>query len=192
MVDATGTPLDPSQVTINKEAGSLLFADPLVLQDAQAGALTLPLSVVDRIEQMSVVSDVQINGDLSIIAPLEWDFPAGSTVSSAVVYGDLQARTKNIFTQRTWNSSSPNWTKERIGSDTTSQYNLINNPIQIENKGAIVIEQNHSLSHNGFCYLYPHIRAALWCFFRFFQNLHNGFVTVNNRRLQEPVSQQVN
>ena len=86
---------------------------------------------------MSVVSDVQINGDLSIIAPLAWDFPAGSTVSSAVVYGDLQARTKNIFTQRTWNSAIPNWTKERIGSDTTSQYNLINNPIQIENKGAI-------------------------------------------------------
>ena len=137
VVDATGTPLDPAQVTINQETGSLLFADPLVLQDVEAGTLTFPLAVVDRIEQMSVVSDVQINGDLSIIAPLAWDFPAGSTVSSAVVYGDLQARTKNIFTQRTWNSSSPNWTKERIGSDTTSQYNLINNPIQIENKGAI-------------------------------------------------------
>ena len=39
VVDATGTPLDPAQVTINQEAGSLLFADPLVLQDAQAGAL---------------------------------------------------------------------------------------------------------------------------------------------------------
>ena len=58
-------------------------------------------------------------------------------MSSAVVYGDLQARTKNIFTQRTWNSSSPNWSDERLGDDTTAQYNLLNYPIQIDNKGAI-------------------------------------------------------
>ncbi|WP_196220783.1 hypothetical protein, partial [Sansalvadorimonas verongulae] len=78
-----------------------------------------------------------INGALSIIAPLAWAFPAGSTVSSAVVYGDLQARAKSIFTQRTWDSGNPNWTEARLGDDTTAQYNLINYPIQSNNKGAI-------------------------------------------------------
>ncbi len=137
VVDAAGSSLDPTQVTINREAGSLLFADPLVLRDAESTPLVQPLSVIDRIEQMSVVSDVQINGSLSVIAPLAWEFPTGSTVSSAVVYGDLQARTKNIFTQRTWNSSDPNWTTEPIGSETSAQYNLINYPIDLNNKGAI-------------------------------------------------------
>ena len=137
VVDSSGTALAQNQVTINRETGSLLFASPLVLQDKDGNPLVPPLTVTDRIEQMSVVSDVQINGDLSIIAPLAWDFPAGSTVSSAVVYGDLQARGKNIFTQRTWDSSNPNWTNERKGADTTAQYNLINYPITIDNKGAI-------------------------------------------------------
>ena len=137
VVGSNDVPIKPDQVVINKEAGSLLFADPLVLNDANDNPLVPPLKVIDRIEQMSVVSDVQINGDLSIIAPLAWDFPVGTTVSSAVVYGDLQARTKHIFTQRTWSSSSPNWRPVGQGAATTAQYNLVNYPIAINNKGAI-------------------------------------------------------
>ncbi|WP_281647949.1 hypothetical protein [Parendozoicomonas sp. Alg238-R29] len=137
VVDAAGKVIDPDQVTINRETGTVTFTDPFVLQEAGGHALVPPLSVVDRIEQMSVVSDVQINGAISIIAPLAWDFPAGSTVSSAVVYGDLQARAKNTFTQRTWDDGHPNWTAARLGADTIAQYNLINYPITVQNKGGI-------------------------------------------------------
>ena len=117
VVDSAGTEIDPAQVTIDRTAGTVTFADPLALQDAGSNALVPPLSVVDRIEQMSVVSDVQINGAVSVIAPLAWDFPAGSTLSSAVVYGDLQARAKDIFTQRTWDDGNP--TGRRLVSATT-------------------------------------------------------------------------
>ncbi|MCL6270726.1 hypothetical protein M3P05_12405 [Sansalvadorimonas sp. 2012CJ34-2] len=137
VVDSAGKALDPSQYTANLETGQVTFSSPLILQDVGGNALTGPFSVQDRIEQMSIVSDVQINGDISIIAPLAWDFPQGSTVSSAVVYGDLQARVKNEFSQRTWNSGAPNWMNSRAGDETTAQYNLINYPIQIDNKGAI-------------------------------------------------------
>ena len=58
-------------------------------------------------------------------------------MSSAVVYGDLQSRTKHIYTQRTWNSGAPNWSASAIGSATTAQYILINYPPLIDNKGAI-------------------------------------------------------
>ena len=85
-----------------------------------------------------MVSDVQINGELSIIAPVPWDLPAGeTTVSSAVVYGDLQARVHHFYSQKVWDNGSPNWSDERIGDQTTAQYNTINYPVEVTNKGAI-------------------------------------------------------
>jgi hypothetical protein len=87
---------------------------------------------------MSVVSDVQINGELAIIAPVPWDLPAAeTTVSSAVVYGDLQARVHHFFSQKVWDNGNPNWTDARIGDNTTAQYNTINYPLLVTNKGAI-------------------------------------------------------
>ncbi|USE38683.1 hypothetical protein [Endozoicomonas sp. SCSIO W0465] len=64
--------------------------------------------------------------------------PAGETsVSSAVVYGDLQARVKNFFSQKVWDNGDPNWTDYREGDQTTAQYNTINYPVEVTNKGAI-------------------------------------------------------
>ncbi|MET4694997.1 hypothetical protein [Endozoicomonas lisbonensis] len=136
--DSGGVALDPAQYTVDKQAGTLAFADPLQLQDTEGNNLAAPFTVVDRVEHMSVVSDAQINGELSIIAPVPWDLPAGeTTVSSAVVYGDLQARVHHFFTQKVWSNSNPNWTDDPKGDGTTAQYNTINYPIQVANKGAI-------------------------------------------------------
>ena len=125
--DTSGTLLDPAQYTTDREAGSLTFADPLLLQDTQSNSLTAPFIIKDRVEHMSVVSDVQINGDLSIIAPVPWDLPATeTTVSSAIVYGDMQARVHHFYTQKVWDSGNPNWTDIRDEDNTTAQYNRIN------------------------------------------------------------------
>lgn len=138
IVDSLGAALDPAQYTANKLAGTVTFANPLTLQDAEANALTPPLTIRDRVEHMSVVNDVQINGDLSIIAPISQDFPAAETVvSSALVFGDINARVFSFFTQKTWNSGSPNWTDDRIGDDTTANYNTVDFPIEVVNRGAI-------------------------------------------------------
>ena len=87
---------------------------------------------------MSVVSDARINGELSIIAPVPWDLPAGeTTISSAVVYGDLQARVHNFFQPEGVGQRHPNWTDERNEDNTTAKYNTINYRYSVTNKGAI-------------------------------------------------------
>ncbi|MES9983173.1 MAG: hypothetical protein ABW115_07175, partial [Candidatus Thiodiazotropha sp. 6PLUC6] len=136
--DSSGTLLKADQYTVDREAGTVTFADPLSLVDADSNALSAPFTIKDRVEHMSVLSDVQINGDLSIIAPVPWDLPASeTTVSSAVVYGDLQSRVKKFFSQKVWDNGEPNWTDDRIGDQTTAQYNTINYPVEVTNKGAI-------------------------------------------------------
>ena len=136
--DSNGIELDSAQYTTDRSAGTLTMADPLSLIDEEGNTLSAPFTVKDRVEHMSVVNDVQINGDLSIIAPVPWDLPAHeTTVSSAVVYGDLQARQYSFFTQKVWDNGTPNWTENRMGDNTTAQYNTINYPIEVSNKGAI-------------------------------------------------------
>ena len=136
--DSAGALLTSDQYTVDREAGTVTFADPLSLIDADSKPLSAPYTIKDRVEHMSVLSDVQINGDLSIISPVPWDLPAGETsVSSAVVYGDLQARVKNFFSQKVWDNGDPNWTDYREGDQTTAQFNTINYPVEVTNKGAI-------------------------------------------------------
>ena len=136
--DANGLKLDPAMYIGNKETGTVTFADPLTLETADNTALTAPLNIKDRVEHMSVINDVQISGELSFISPAGHVFPADDTiVSSAKVWGDINSRYYSFFTQKTWSSGAPNWTEDRIGDDTTANYNDIDNPIEIANRGAI-------------------------------------------------------
>ena len=136
--DSAGVIMDPDQYTGNRITGVVTFASPVVLQAADTTALTPPLSIKDRVEHMTVANDVQITGELSFISPLPHDFPATDTiVSSSIVWGDINSRVYSFFTQRTWNSGSPNWTDARVGDDTTAQYNEIDYPIEFANRGAV-------------------------------------------------------
>ena len=137
VVDANGVALAAAQYSVDLALGRVTFANPLTLEDEQANALTTPLAIEDRIEHMTVVADTQVSGDLAMIAPLAHAYPAGSRVSSALLWGDIAARVLNEFTQKTWNSSTPNWTASRSGDDTTASYNLIDYPVQVNNNGAI-------------------------------------------------------
>ncbi|MCY1518387.1 hypothetical protein D9M68_531070 [compost metagenome] len=138
VVDAAGLKLNPAQYSINKLLGRVTFANPLVLEDAEGNPLAAPFKVRDRVEHMTVCTEVQISGALGINSPVPWDLPAGQTlVSSAVTWGDLQARLYRWFTQKTWNAGAPNWTDAPIGDSTTAQYNQLNYPPVVTNKGSI-------------------------------------------------------
>ncbi|MCY1280875.1 hypothetical protein D9M70_296700 [compost metagenome] len=138
VVDANGVELNPELYTANKVTGVVTFANPLVLEDAEGNPLTAPLSIQDRVEHMTVCTEVQISGALGINSPVPWNLPAGQTlVSSAVTWGDLQARLYRWFTQKTWNAGAPNWTDAPIGDSTTAQYNQLNYPPVVTNKGSI-------------------------------------------------------
>jgi hypothetical protein len=56
-------------------------------------------------------------------------------VSAAALYGDIRARAHNTFFQQSFDGST--WTDELVGNSTTAKYNLVSNPIEITNQGAI-------------------------------------------------------
>lgn len=93
-----------------------------------------PLTAHYRIEDMQLCSGVQINGELSINAPLARDFSTNAFVSTAIIFGDLFSKVEYFFTQKTWSNE---WSDIRIGSDSTAKYNLLQYPIFVQNKNAI-------------------------------------------------------
>ncbi|MEK8080700.1 hypothetical protein [Pseudomonas sp. XK-1] len=138
VVDSNGVALAATQYTVDRALGTVTWANPLLLQDAEGTPLSLPLVIRDRVEHMTSCTEVQISGALSFSSPMPWDLPAGAAkVSSAVVWGDLQARLFKWFTQKTWNTGAPNWTDLPIGDSTTSNYNSLNYPQVVTNKGSI-------------------------------------------------------
>lgn len=96
---------------------------------------TTPIEARHRIEDMAVVTDVQVSGYVTLMNALSHDYPKDDTYcSSALIAGDLQARVANVFDQRTWTQE---WSDELIGDDTDAEYNATQYPIAVTNRGAI-------------------------------------------------------
>lgn len=94
-----------------------------------------PVKVEHRVEDMVQVSDVQINGLLSFTRALTHEYPAvGSYVSSALVFGDVRARTSLVFDQTTWTDV---WSDAPIGATATASFNHSQFPITTNNLGAL-------------------------------------------------------
>ncbi|MDR1889166.1 MAG: hypothetical protein LBQ81_07310 [Zoogloeaceae bacterium] len=93
-----------------------------------------PVTISARIENMRRVSDVQINGRISLTAPLTADFTAGDIVSSALVIGDIFGRYTNMFDQQSWNNT---WLDVQQGNAATATYDDASYPVSVTNEGAI-------------------------------------------------------
>lgn len=130
LVDATGVKVPTSKFVPNLAAGSVTMAADLSL-----AGFTQPLVARHRIEQMQLLSDVQINGTLGLTAPLSRDFDDDDTyVSSALLFGDLNAEVPVFFDQATWLGT---WIDTLGGSSATAQYNDIGYPVEVLNDGAV-------------------------------------------------------
>lgn len=108
------------------DAGTILFTN--------IAGYSQPVTIEHRIEDMALVSDAQINGNLTITRPLTHDFPLGSFVSSALIIGDMRARVPILFDQATWNST---WMDSLVGSAATATFNDVLAPITVTNQGTI-------------------------------------------------------
>lgn len=122
--------------TVDLALGTVTMANPLDL--TQAGDPPYepvePLIMMHRIEDMSLVSDVQITGHMSLISPLTHTYPADTSyVSSVLPIGDLQARAYNEFEQTSWTSV---WSDTLVGNQPVASFDLINFPILVENDSA--------------------------------------------------------
>lgn len=129
LVDATGAKISREHYAVDLAAGTVTMA-----ADLDLGAIPQPLQAKHRIEQMVLLADVQINGQMAITAPLARDFPPGSHVSGGLLFGDVQAQATGLFDQVIWTGE---WSDQRIGSQATGEYNAIDYPIEVLNEGAV-------------------------------------------------------
>ena len=125
--DSAGAEILASTYTADLDAGTITWVD--------LSGIAQPLTITDRIEDMSVLTDVQITGKLSLSQPLTHNFPLdGTLVSNAVIYGDLYAHTSIPFDQQTWTGE---WSDVLIGSEVVAEYNNSVYPIAVDNANCI-------------------------------------------------------
>lgn len=129
LVDALGAKVPPTKYTANLSTGVVTMAADLDLT-----GIAQPLKAKHRVEEMQLLADVQINGQLGLTNPLSRDYPDDTFVSSALLFGDLSAELPVSFDQGTWTGV---WQSTVIGSAATAQYNDIDYPFELLNDGAV-------------------------------------------------------
>ncbi len=127
--DADRKKLAASMYVADLEAGTVEMDAALSL----AGYVP-PIAIRHRIAEEVLLADVQINGQINLTAPLKRDYPMGSQLSGALLFGDLFARVENVFDQRTWTGV---WSDTLIGDPADTEYDVINFPIEVLNEGAV-------------------------------------------------------
>lgn len=127
LFEATGDKVATAKYNADLDAGTVELLD--------VAGLEAPLRLEHRIEDMALVSDVQISGHITLTRPVSHSYPAeGAYISSALVIGDMQARATAPFDQATWTGE---WSDAVIGSETSAEYNSTLYPITVTNAGAI-------------------------------------------------------
>jgi hypothetical protein len=128
--DANGLIIPTAKYTANLDAGTVTMANPLVLT-----GYVQPLRIEHRIEDMALITDVQITGQVQLMKPVRHAYPANSSfLSSALVISDLQGRVTGLFDQATWTSV---FSDLLIGSPATVSFNDVLYPLIVTNAGTI-------------------------------------------------------
>jgi hypothetical protein len=125
VIDSTGATVTDGY-TLDRENGTVTFAD--------VSGLSLPLTIRHTVGDLRLVTDAQINGDLTLARELTHDYPAGeSLVASCLLFGDRRARVSHLWDQVSWNGT---WVDSIVGSPATATLNTIDFPITVTNEGA--------------------------------------------------------
>ncbi len=128
--DSQGTKVPFDMYVVDYDYGKVTLNGDFVM-----GALVAPLTAKYRYQDMGLIRDVQISGQLTFTKPLTHNYDAADTiVGSALVVGDMQSRYTRKFVQQTWNNA---WADEATGSGISANYNDALYPITVTNKGAI-------------------------------------------------------
>ena len=115
-----------SGYTADLEAGLVTFTD--------VTGYSQPVTIQHRIEDMAVVREASISGEVTFTRPVTHNYPLGSYVSSALVAGDLFSRVQTVFDQATWNGT---WSDSVVGAEATGTFNTTQYPIVVTNRGAL-------------------------------------------------------
>lgn len=116
--------------TVDFDAGEITF--PV---ESDLSGLDQPFTVSNRIQDELLVQRADISGTLDFVSGLTHNYPADTSyVSSKLRKGDLFARTFLSIEQVTWTNE---WSDVLIGSAPTANYNDIDYPWVVTNRGAI-------------------------------------------------------
>ena len=92
-----------------------------------------PVTIKHRIEEMTRIAGVQIDGRLGLTSPLSHEFPIGTVVASAIMTGNLKARVKPVFDQQNWSDGV--WRDAAEGAVASATFNDGAYPIAVTNAG---------------------------------------------------------
>lgn len=133
-------------VQVRSASGVLVPGDRYAV-DFDAGTITIPaaadltgidqpMTVHHRIEDVLLVTEVDISGQIKLVSGLTHDYPAGTSyVSSKLRKGDLFARSFGYRERTTWAGS---WQATAAATaQPTASYDETNYPIEVTNRGAI-------------------------------------------------------
>lgn len=125
VLDANGAVINTGY-SANLEAGTVTFDN--------VNGYAQPVRVEHRIEDMAMIRDAQINGEITFTRQITHAYPAGSVLSSALVMGDVRARVTEMFDQQTWGNS---WSDAVTGSAASASFNDAAYPITVTNAGTL-------------------------------------------------------
>lgn len=128
--DANGAKVPYDMYTVNYDYGKVTLSGDFALN-----SLVAPISAAYRYQDMGLINDVQINGQITLTKPVTHNYDAdNSIVGSALVVGDMFSRYTAKFAQSTWNNA---WADTATGAPMSANYNDALYPVEVTNKGAI-------------------------------------------------------
>lgn len=130
ILDAAKKPVESVWYTLDLDAGTLTWSNPLNLS-----GYTLPITIRDRIQDVALIADIEITGQITLATPVTHNYPTGTIVSNALLWTDVQSRVTNVFSQQTYQAGV--WSDERVGNPTSAAYNTVVYPIEVSNESAI-------------------------------------------------------
>ena len=138
---AAGVRVSGALYEVDFDAGTIV-----VPVESDLTGLDQPFTVHHRIEDELMVLRADISGKLDLVGNgLTHAYPADTSfVSSKLRKGDLFARAHNFFEQETWTDE---WSDSLIGDAPTAQFNHVDYPPVVTNRGAI--EERWALVRTG-------------------------------------------
>ncbi|WHP07610.1 hypothetical protein QLH32_04590 [Acinetobacter corruptisaponis] len=128
--DSNGVKVPYDMYTVNYDYGKVTLSGDFALN-----SLVAPISAAYRYQDMGLINDVQISGQITLTKPVSHNYDAdNSIVGSALVIGDMFSRYTSRFVQGTWSNV---WADTPSGATISANYNDALYPIEVTNKGAI-------------------------------------------------------
>ncbi|NNP71243.1 hypothetical protein [Acinetobacter sp. Ac_5812] len=128
--DSNGVKVPYDMYVVDYDFGKVTLSGDFALN-----SLVPPISAAYRYQDMGLINDVQISGQITLTKPVTHNYDAdNSIVGSALVVGDMFSRYTSKFVQGTWNNV---WADTPSGGSISANYNDALYPFEVTNKGSI-------------------------------------------------------